>query len=110
MRSYDWCCFSCGSANEAALGHCGACGCPAKAKVAEVEHYRNAFEQNGRVILNEATHLHERPQLSAFQLLLVPLGAVLFGWVPSADRPLKQVRAAPSEESASSAIGMKNVA
>ena len=82
MLTYDWCFFSCGNANASADTECKTCGCPAIARLSQVERFRNEFERGGRTLSPAATYLHEPPELSALEVLLVPLGAILLGYIP----------------------------
>src|SRR4051812_16288360 len=82
MLTYDWCCFACGNVGTASELTCAACGCPAVATVSQVEHFRSKFECDGNSVLPAATHLHEPPELSALEVLLVPIGMLLFGYIP----------------------------
>ena len=83
---YNWQCFSCGSANEQGKRSCAVCGCSAYATVMEVERCRAAYESGGYELCPEATHLHEKPELGALEVLVLPLAAFLFGYIPQGFR------------------------
>jgi hypothetical protein len=50
MGTYEWSCFSCGTANSSEAQWCKRCDCPARATVGEMTRFRAQLESRGASI------------------------------------------------------------
>ena len=82
MHTYSWSCLACGVTNTATSEACSACGCPATPTLAEIEAARSAHVQLGGHVLPSAGIVRDQNDLTASQVLIAPVAALLFGILP----------------------------
>ena len=81
MPAYRWTCLACGSTNAPRSSACDACGCPARARTADIERCRDRFVASGGRLQGAAAEAVVA-DLSAFDVLVrptLPVLALLFG-------------------------------
>lgn len=81
MPNYRWSCLACGAANAAEALSCGSCGCPAGATARDIAERRDQFVRQGGVLTGDARSAGQG-DLSAIDVLVRPVLAILAGWWP----------------------------
>ena len=80
--TYAWSCLACGTRNAARTAHCGECGCPALATVADAQAFRAQHVGRGGVVLPgaaiEATPIDPELSRSLWSTLAAVLGLVIW--------------------------------
>ena len=86
MPAYVWRCYSCGNSNAATSESCATCECPSHCTVREAENFRMTYVGRGGSISPNTPGVKECSEVSALEVLsaiLMPLGLLLFGILPS---------------------------
>jgi hypothetical protein len=81
MPNYRWSCLACGHANNGGAIACTGCTCPACATAKQIRAIRATFVERGGKLRGDAAASFE-PDLSAFDVLVVPILGLILGWLP----------------------------